>query len=236
VIDFELTDEQRLIRDTARDFADNEISPRARENDRKHRFDTGLVGKLAEIGFLGSILPEEYGGRDIDYRTYALIVEEVGRADSSARTVVSVTTSLVGSTIARWGTEEQKLKWIPGLCSGEALGCFGLTEPDTGSDAANLKTRAEKIDGGWRLTGQSSGSPWATTLRSRSSSPRPTPGRATAAWPPSSYPPARMASPPRRSTASSGCTHRTRPGSPSTAWRSTRTPFSARSATGSRWR
>ena len=154
MIDFELTDEQRLIRDTARDFADNEISPRARENDRKHRFDTGLVGKLAEIGFLGSILPEEYGGRDIDYRTYALIVEEVGRADSSARTVVSVTTSLVGSTIARWGTEEQKLKWIPGLCSGEALGCFGLTEPDTGSDAANLKTRAEKIDGGWRLTGQ----------------------------------------------------------------------------------
>lgn len=110
--------------------------------------------KLGEIGFIGPILPEEYGGRGIDYRTYALIVEEIGRADSSARTVVSVNTSLVGSAIARWGNEEQKQRLLPGLCSGEAMGCFGLTEPDTGSDAANLKTRAEKIDGGWRLTGQ----------------------------------------------------------------------------------
>ncbi len=154
MIDFELTEEQRLIRDTARDFADNEIAPRARENDRNHRFDTELVRKLAGIGFLGSMLSEEYGGRGIDYRTYGLIVEEVGRADSSARTVVSVTTSLVGSAIDRWGTEKQRRKWIPGLCSGEALGCFALTEPDTGSDAANLKTRAEKIEGGWRLSGQ----------------------------------------------------------------------------------
>jgi len=154
VIDFELCDEQRLVRDTAREFADGEIAPRARDNDRNHRFDTELVGKLAEVGFLGSILPEEYGGRGIDYRTYGLIVEEVGRADSSARTVVSVTTSLVGTAIERWGTEEQKRQWIPGLCSGRALGCFGLTEPDTGSDAASLKTRAERIDGGWRITGQ----------------------------------------------------------------------------------
>jgi butyryl-CoA dehydrogenase len=154
VIDFELTDEQQLIRETARDFADNEIAPRARENDRNGTFDHEMVGKLGEMGFLGPILPEEYGGRGIDYRTYGLIVEEVGRADSSVRTVVSVTTSLVGSAIARWGTEEQKQKLIPGLTSGERLGCFGLTEPDTGSDAASLKTRAEKTDGGWRLTGQ----------------------------------------------------------------------------------
>jgi alkylation response protein AidB-like acyl-CoA dehydrogenase len=154
MIDFELTDEQQLIRETARDFADNEIAPRARENDREGKFDTEMVAKLGEMGFLGPILPEEYGGRGIDYRTYGLIVEEVGRADSSARTVVSVTTSLVGSAIARWGTEEQKQKFIPGLCSGEELGCFGLTEPDTGSDAASLKTRAEKIDGGWKITGQ----------------------------------------------------------------------------------
>jgi butyryl-CoA dehydrogenase len=154
VIDFELTDEQRLIRDTAREFADKEIAPRARENDRSGRFDTELVQKLAEIGFIGPILPEEYGGRGIDYRTYGLIVEEIGRADSSARTVVSVNTSLVGSAIAKWGSEEQKQRFIPGICSGEALGCFGLTEPDTGSDAANLGTRAERFDGGWRISGQ----------------------------------------------------------------------------------
>ena len=154
MIEFELTDEQRLIQETARDFADNEIAPRARENDRAARFDTELVAKMADMGFIGPILPEEYGGRGIDYRTYGLIVEEIGRADSSARTVVSVNTSLVGSVIAKFGTEEQKKNLIPGICSGEALGCFGLTEPDTGSDAASLKTRAERIDGGWRISGQ----------------------------------------------------------------------------------
>jgi butyryl-CoA dehydrogenase len=154
LIDFELTDEQRLIRETARDFADGEIVPRVRENDRNERFDTELVQKLADMGFLGAIVSEEYGGRGIDYRTYALIVEEVGRADSSARTVVSVQTSLVCSSIERWGTEEQKQEWLPKLCSGDALGCFGLTEPNTGSDAANLSTRATKVDGGWRISGQ----------------------------------------------------------------------------------
>lgn len=154
MIDFELTDEQRLVRDTAREFADNEIVPRARDNDRAGRFDTELVAKLAAIGFIGPILPEEYGGRGLDYRTYGLIVEEIGRADSAARTIVSVNTSLVGSAIAKWGSEEQKRRFIPGICSGEAMGCFGLTEPGTGSDAANLSTRAEKIDGGWRISGQ----------------------------------------------------------------------------------
>ncbi len=154
MIDFELTDEQRLIRDTAREFADREIAPRARESDRAGRFDTELVAKMASMGFIGPILPEEYGGRGIDYRSYGLIVEEIGRADSSARTVVSVNTSLVGSAIAKWGSAEQKRRFIPGICSGEALGCFGLTEPDTGSDAANLSTRAERIEGGWRISGQ----------------------------------------------------------------------------------
>jgi butyryl-CoA dehydrogenase len=153
VIDFELTDEQRLVRETAREFADGEIAPRARENDREERFDTEMVEKLAEMGFLGAIVSEEYGGRGIDYRTYGLIVEEIGRADSSARTVVSVVTSLVGSSIERWGNEDQKREWLPRLCSGE-LGCFGLTEPGTGSDAANLTTRATKGEGGWRISGQ----------------------------------------------------------------------------------
>ena len=154
MIDFELTDEQRLIRETAREFADREIIPVARDNDRNERFDLELVKKLGEMGYLGPIVAEEYGGRGLDYRTYALIVEEVGRGDSSARTVVSVQTSLVCSSIQRWGTEEQKKRWLPDLCTGEILGCFGLTEPNTGSDAANLSTRAEKTDDGWRITGQ----------------------------------------------------------------------------------
>src|SRR3954471_15595829 len=154
VISFELTDEQRLVDETAREFADREIAPRARDNDRNEHFDLELVAKLGEMGYLGSIVAEEYGGRGIDYRTYALIVEQVGRADSSARTMVSVQTSLVCSSIERWGTEEQKHQWLPRLCSGEALGCFGLTEPGTGSDAANLATRATKVDGGWKISGQ----------------------------------------------------------------------------------
>jgi len=154
LIDFELTDEQRLIRETARDFTDREIVPVARDNDRNERFDLELVGKLGEMGYLGPIVDEEYGGRGLDYRTYALIVEEVGRGDSSARTVVSVQTSLVCSSIQRWGTEEQKKEWLPKLCSGEILGCFGLTEPNTGSDAANLSTRAERANGAWRISGQ----------------------------------------------------------------------------------
>jgi butyryl-CoA dehydrogenase len=154
LIDFELTDEQRLIRETAREFADREIIPVARDNDRNEHFDTDLVKKLGDMGYLGPIVSEEYGGRGLDYRTYALIVEEVGRGDSSARTVVSVQTSLVCSSIQRWGSEEQKHEWLPRLCTGEILGCFGLTEPDTGSDAANLKTRAEKKGDGWTITGQ----------------------------------------------------------------------------------
>src|SRR3954452_576029 len=154
VIDFELTDEQRLIRETARNFADNEIFPRVRDNDRNEHFDTELIEKMAGMGFLGAIVPEEYGGRGVDYRTYGLIVEEIGRADSAMRTVVSVQTSLVCSSIVKWGNEDQKHEWLPQLCSGEALGCFGLTEPETGSDAANQKTRAKKTDGGWVISGQ----------------------------------------------------------------------------------
>jgi butyryl-CoA dehydrogenase len=154
MIDFELTDEQRLVREAAREFTDGEIVPVARDNDRAERFDTDLVRKIADMGFLGSIVSQEYGGRGLDYRTYGLIVEEVGRGDSAMRTVVSVQTSLVCSTIERFGTEEQKREWLPRLCAGEALGCFGLTEPDTGSDAANLQTRAERRGGGWRLSGR----------------------------------------------------------------------------------
>src|SRR5256714_5823002 len=108
MIDFELTDEQRLIRETARDFADKEIVPKVRENDRNERFDLDLVKKIADMGYLGAIVPEDYGGRGLDYRDYGLIVEEVGRADSAMRTVVSVQTSLVCSSLVRWANEDQK--------------------------------------------------------------------------------------------------------------------------------
>jgi butyryl-CoA dehydrogenase len=153
-MDFNLSDEQKLIIESAREFADREILPRVRENDRAERFDRELASKLGEVGFLGPILDEAYGGRNLDYIGYGLIVEQIGRADSSARTVVSVQTSLVGSAVQKWGTEEQKMRWLPRLCSGEGLGCFGLTEPDTGSDAANLRTRATKTDTGWSISGQ----------------------------------------------------------------------------------
>ncbi len=153
-MDFNLTGEQKLIAETAREFADREILPRVRENDRAERFDRELARKLGEVGFLGPILDEAYGGRNLDYIGYGLIVGEIGRADSSVRTVVSVQTSLVGSAIEKWATEEQKQRWLPRLCSGEGLGCFGLTEPDTGSDAANLRTRATKTDSGWTISGQ----------------------------------------------------------------------------------
>ena len=152
-MDFQLTDEQKLISEAAREFADKEISPRVRDNDRAGRFDRELASKLGEVGYLGAPVAEEYGGRGLDYIGYALVVEQVGRADSSARTVVSVQTSLVCGSIEQWGTEEQKQEWLPRLCSGDALGCFALTEPDTGSDAANLRTRAKKTDSGWSISG-----------------------------------------------------------------------------------
>ena len=143
-MDFELTDEQHLIKATAREFTDNELIERTKMNARNHHFDLDLVGKIAAQGYLGAIVPQEYGGAGLDYVSYGLIVEEIGRGDSAVRTVISVQTSLVCSAILKWGTEEQRLKYLPRLCSGEWLGCFGLTEPDTGSDAANQRTRARR--------------------------------------------------------------------------------------------
>ena len=152
-MDFELTDEQRLIRSTAREFTDSEIVERSRENARNHHFDLEIVSKIAAQGYLGAIVPQQYGGAGLDYVSYGLIVEEIGRGDSSVRTVISVQTSLVCSAILKWGTEEQKQHFLPRLCSGEWLGCFGLTEPDTGSDAANQRTRATRTDSGWVIDG-----------------------------------------------------------------------------------
>jgi butyryl-CoA dehydrogenase len=152
-MDFDLSDEQELIRATAREFADREIVPRAKENARNAHFDRELVALLAQQGYLGAIVPREYGGAGLDHVTYGLLCEEIGRADSAMRTVVSVQTSLVAATILRWGSDEQKAGHLPRLCSGEWLGCFGLTEPEAGSDAASQRTRATKVDGGWELHG-----------------------------------------------------------------------------------
>ncbi|MEA2191041.1 MAG: hypothetical protein QOI73_1162 [Solirubrobacteraceae bacterium] len=152
-MDFDLSDEQQLVRETARAFTDNEIVERARDNARAKRFDAELVGKLAAQGYLGAIVPQRYGGAGLDHVTYALIVEEIGRGDSAMRTVVSVQTSLVCGSILRWGTDEQKARYLAKLCSGEWLGCFGLTEPEAGSDAASQRTRARRVDGGWLLSG-----------------------------------------------------------------------------------
>jgi alkylation response protein AidB-like acyl-CoA dehydrogenase len=232
-VDFELNDEQRLVRETAREFTDNEIIPRARDNDRNAHFDLELVGKIAAQGYLGAIVPQEYGGAGLDYLTYGLIVEQVGRGDSSMRTVVSVQTSLVCSAILKWGNEEQKQHYLPKLCSGEWLGCFALTEPDTGSDAANQKTRARKSNGGWVINGSkmfiSMGNHAKVALR-------PIRKRPTAASPASWSIPISRDSSPRRFTTSSACADRTRPRSRSTTSRRATTRCSAGSATASRWR
>jgi butyryl-CoA dehydrogenase len=152
-MDLDLTDEQRLIKETAREFTDREIVLQSRENARRHHFDLEMVRKVAQQGYLGAIVPEEYGGAGLDYVSYGLVVEEIGRGDSSIRTVISVQTSLVCSGILKFGTEEQKHRYLPKLCLGEWLGCFGLTEPDTGSDAANQRTRARRTSNGWVING-----------------------------------------------------------------------------------
>jgi alkylation response protein AidB-like acyl-CoA dehydrogenase len=152
-MDFSLTPEQELIRDSARDFCDREIVPNARDWDRAEELDRGLVAKLAETGYLGATIGTEYGGMGLDTVSYCLLMEELGRADSSVRGIVSVNLGLVGKTIAKWGTEEQKRQWLPQLASGDALGCYALTEPGSGSDPASLVTRAERDGNDWLLSG-----------------------------------------------------------------------------------
>jgi len=153
-VDLELTDEQQLIRRTAREFCDSEIAPFATEWDRAEAVDPAIVGKLAEVGFLGATIPEEHGGMGLDFVSYALVVEEVGRADSNVRGIVSVSNGLYGKTVAKWGTDEQRAELLPGLTGGEALGCYALTEPGAGSDPGGLETRAERDGDGWRISGQ----------------------------------------------------------------------------------
>ncbi|NGN66651.1 acyl-CoA dehydrogenase [Streptomyces sp. A7024] len=148
-----LTAEQEAVRDLARDFTDREIRPHAAEWDRAESVDRAIVKKLGSVGFLGLTIPEEYGGSGGDHLSYVLVTEELGRGDSAVRGIVSVSLGLVGKSIAAWGSEEQKRQWLPRLTSGEALGCFGLTEPGTGSDAANLTTRAVRDGDEWVIDG-----------------------------------------------------------------------------------
>jgi acyl-CoA dehydrogenase len=152
-MDFSLTPEQELIRASAREFCEREIVPHSRDWDRAEALDRGLVAKLAAAGYLGATIAEEYGGMGLDTVSYCLLTEELGRADSSVRGIVSVNLGLVGKTIARWGTEEQKRAWLPQLASGTALGCYALTEPGSGSDPAALVTRAERDGDDWVLSG-----------------------------------------------------------------------------------
>jgi alkylation response protein AidB-like acyl-CoA dehydrogenase len=152
-MDLSLTEEQTALRELARDFVDREVVPHVAEWDRVEAVDRSIVGKLAEVGFLGLTVPETYGGSGGDHLSYCLMMEEIGRGDSAIRGIVSVSLGLVGKTILTFGTEEQKQRWLPRLCSGESLACFGLTEPDTGSDAGNLATKAVRDGDGWVLSG-----------------------------------------------------------------------------------
>jgi butyryl-CoA dehydrogenase len=152
-MDFELSEEQELLRRTARDFATAEVLPRAAEIDRQHRHPTELVARMAELGFLGIAVPEEHGGAGMDNVGYALAMEEVSRACASTGVIMSVQNSLVCDPIMRYGTEEQKRRWLVPLASGKLLGCFALSEPEAGSDAAAQTTIARRDGDGWILAG-----------------------------------------------------------------------------------
>ncbi|WDG33706.1 acyl-CoA dehydrogenase family protein [Streptomyces sp. CA-278952] len=141
-MDLALSEEQEAVRKLAEDFVAREVAPHVVAWDRAENVDRSIVKKLGDLGFLGLTVPEEYGGSGGDHLSYCLVTEELGRGDSSVRGIVSVSLGLVAKTVASWGDEEQKRAWLPRLTSGEAIGCFGLTEPGTGSDAGNLATRA----------------------------------------------------------------------------------------------
>ncbi|MFF3813120.1 acyl-CoA dehydrogenase family protein [Streptomyces bacillaris] len=152
-MNLELSEEQEAVRRLAEEFVAREVTPHVVAWDRAENVDRSIVKKLGALGFLGLTVPEEYGGSGGDHLAYCLVTEELGRGDSSVRGIVSVSLGLVAKTIASWGSEEQKRQWLPRLTSGEAIGCFGLTEPGTGSDAGNLATRAVRDGGDYVING-----------------------------------------------------------------------------------
>jgi butyryl-CoA dehydrogenase len=153
-MDFDFTPEQIAYRKHMREFMEREVAPVAQMNDRECKFDMEVAKKIFKEGFLGCPVPEKYGGLGMDYIAYGLMTEEVNRICSSTRTLFSVQTSLVALTILKWGNEEQKKELLPKLCNGEYIGCYGLTEPEAGSDAGNQQTRAVKDGNDYILTGQ----------------------------------------------------------------------------------
>ncbi|MFE6731090.1 acyl-CoA dehydrogenase family protein [Streptomyces californicus] len=152
-MDLALSEEQEAVRKLAEDFVAREVAPHVVDWDRAEDVDRSIVRKLGDVGFLGLTVPEGYGGSGGDHLSYCLVTEELGRGDSSVRGIVSVSLGLVAKTVAAWGSEEQKRAWLPRLTSGEAIGCFGLTEPGTGSDAGNLATRAVRDGGDYVVNG-----------------------------------------------------------------------------------
>ncbi len=153
LVEGELSDEERIVRDSARAYCQNKLMARVREGFRHETFDRAIMTEMGEMGFLGITLPEEYGGANMNYVSYGLVAREVERVDSGYRSAMSVQNSLVMFPIFAYGTEEQRKKYLPKLASGEFIGCFGLTEPDHGSDPGGMKTRATKAAGGFVLNG-----------------------------------------------------------------------------------
>jgi len=152
-LDEQLTDDERMIRDTAARYAQDRLAPRVLEAFRNEHTDPSIFREMGEIGLLGATIPEEYGGSGLNYVSYGLIAREVERVDSGYRSMMSVQSSLVMVPIFEFGTEETRQKYLPGLATGELIGCFGLTEPDHGSDPGSMTTRARAVEGGYRLTG-----------------------------------------------------------------------------------
>jgi glutaryl-CoA dehydrogenase len=152
-LDEQLTEEERLVRDSARGYAQGKLLPRVTSAYLDERFDREILTEMGELGLLGATIPTEYGGAGLGYVSYGLVAREVERVDSGYRSAMSVQSSLVMYPIHAYGSEEQRRKYLPRLATGEWVGCFGLTEPDAGSDPSGMRTRAEAIDGGYRLNG-----------------------------------------------------------------------------------
>ncbi|MBF8448747.1 acyl-CoA dehydrogenase [Aeromonas dhakensis] len=152
-LDGQLGEEERLIRDAARDYCQARLMPRVLEANRREQFDRTIMNELGELGLLGATLPEQYGCAGVNHVAYGLIAREVERVDSGYRSAMSVQSSLVMHPIHAYGDEAQRQRWLPGLARGELVGCFGLTEPDAGSDPGSMKSRAERVEGGYLLSG-----------------------------------------------------------------------------------
>ncbi|ALG74120.1 acyl-CoA dehydrogenase [Azospirillum thiophilum] len=153
LLEAQLTEDEKLVRDSARAYCQDRLQPRVISAFREERFDREIMSEMGELGLLGSTIPEEYGCPGVSHVAYGLVAREVERVDSGYRSAMSVQSSLVMHPIFSYGSEEQKKKWLPRLATGELVGCFGLTEPDHGSDPGGMKTRATKVDGGYLLTG-----------------------------------------------------------------------------------